>query len=64
VSVYRVTYGGCLPGKDVRLFVVEGGGHEWPGATWAQHFVDISASEATIEFAVRHSRTPPAGSQP
>jgi polyhydroxybutyrate depolymerase len=57
VRVYRVTYDGCSPGKDVRLFIVEGGGHEWPGATWAQPVVDFKASEAVIEFSALHSRT-------
>jgi polyhydroxybutyrate depolymerase len=34
--VEKVTYGGCADGADVTLYVVEGGGHTWPGstATW------------------------------
>ncbi len=57
LSVTRVTYGGCQPGRDVRFYLVEGMGHEWPGATWAQTSVDINASEVVLEFASRHSRT-------
>ncbi len=31
--VEKVTYGGCADGADVTLYVVEGGGHTWPGST-------------------------------
>jgi len=60
VTVYRIDYGGCVPGTDVRFFLVEGGGHTWPGATWDPSIVSFSASAAVMEFAAAHSRAPAA----
>jgi polyhydroxybutyrate depolymerase len=44
------SYGGCRNGADVRLYVVEGGGHTWPGANldvaWlgeTTHSIDATA---------------------
>jgi polyhydroxybutyrate depolymerase len=64
LHVTRVSYRGCKANADVVLYVIEGGGHTWPGstATWdpALGVVtdEISASELLWEFG-RHRRSHP-----
>ena len=46
---------GCAPGGDVRLYIVEGGGHTWPGArvglsSLGETTKDIDATEVIWDF--------------
>jgi polyhydroxybutyrate depolymerase len=43
-NVEKVTYSGCTDGADVTLYVVEGGGHTWPGGTasWPEEFGSVT----------------------
>jgi polyhydroxybutyrate depolymerase len=57
-GVKRVSYGGCTDGADVQLYVVDGGGHTWPGSSVERppelttH--EISASELMWKFFRAH----------
>lgn len=57
-EVRLVAYGGCADGADVRLYVVDGGGHTWPGSgdeRSPEHTTqDISASDLMWEFFQAH----------
>lgn len=49
------TWSGCKPRGDVRLYVVNGGGHTWPGARPTGGFLgettrDVDASEVIWQF--------------
>ena len=56
-TVVRDTYVGC----DLILYTIEGGGHTWPGSSFAFDPVfgttsrEINASEVIVEFMLRHS---------
>ena len=52
-DVVLESYGGCKDGADVQLYVVEGGGHTWPGARstsrgWAYTTHSIDATELVV----------------
>lgn len=57
-QVKRVSYGGCTNGADVQVYVVDGGGHTWPGSSVERppelttH--DINASELMWKFFAAH----------
>jgi polyhydroxybutyrate depolymerase len=57
-EVRLVTYGGCTDGADVQLYIVEGGGHTWPGSHVErppEHTTqDISASDLMWRFFEAH----------
>jgi len=57
-EVRLIRYGACSDGADVQLYVVEGGGHTWPGSSderRQQHTThDIDASELMWEFFRAH----------
>jgi len=61
-EVRLVTYGGCTDGADVQLYIVDGGGHTWPGSRVERppelttH--DISASELMWKFFQAHPMRP------
>ncbi|GAB2968848.1 PHB depolymerase family esterase [Streptomyces pseudoechinosporeus] len=58
--VSRVTYSACSRGADVMMYVVDGGGHTWPGSTgvWPPYLGtvthEISANELMWRFFLRH----------
>ncbi len=52
-------YGGCAEGADVQLYVIEGGGHTWPGASRNVAMLgsttqSISATEIAWRFFSEH----------
>lgn len=54
-------YGSCSGGVDVELYVVNGGGHRWPGSEGSggrlgRTTQDVSASELLVDFFLRHRR--------
>ncbi len=51
-NVGRVRYQGCDQDATVELYVIEGGGHVWPGALGATQ--EISATELMWEFFQAH----------
>jgi polyhydroxybutyrate depolymerase len=57
-SVRLVRYTGCDEGASVELYVVEGGGHTWPGALDLQRLGatthEISATDLIWEFFAAH----------
>jgi polyhydroxybutyrate depolymerase len=56
-EVRLVTYGGCTDGADVQLYIVDGGGHTWPGSQVerAEHTThDIRASDLMWTFFQAH----------
>jgi polyhydroxybutyrate depolymerase len=57
-EVRLVKYGGCTDGADVALYVIDGGGHTWPGSGEErpeQHTThDIRASELMWKFFESH----------
>lgn len=60
-TVSMTTYGPGKEGAEVILYVIEGGGHTWPGRTSTVHLPglgkstkDISASDLIWEFFQRH----------
>jgi polyhydroxybutyrate depolymerase len=57
-EVRLVTYGGCTGDADVQLYIVDGGGHTWPGSTVERPpeltTRDISASELMWKFFRAH----------
>jgi polyhydroxybutyrate depolymerase len=59
--VMRESYSGCTGGADVVLYVVDGGGHTWPGAEDDAGGVgptthEISANEIIWAFFTAHAR--------
>jgi polyhydroxybutyrate depolymerase len=60
--VRREHYTGCTGSAEVIFYVVEGGGHTWPGSPLAfdpevgAHSRDIVAQEIIVDFFLRHSR--------
>jgi polyhydroxybutyrate depolymerase len=59
MTVTRKTYGPGKNGSEVILFVVEGGGHTWPGREpriqrLGKSTKDISANDLMWEFFKRH----------
>jgi polyhydroxybutyrate depolymerase len=61
LRVTRKRYGGGKEGSEVVLYVVEGGGHTWPGRTWSLPMLgkttrSISANDLMWEFFRRHAR--------
>jgi len=61
-TVERKTYGPGKEGAEVILFVINGGGHTWPGRKWPVPWLgkttkDISASDLMWEFFKRHPMT-------
>ena len=63
-TVRKENYLQCAGGTDVILYVVEGGGHTWPGGPGpfpefaGRTSRDISASEEIVKFFGRHARDP------
>jgi polyhydroxybutyrate depolymerase len=60
-DVVLESYGGCSDGADVHLYVIEGGGHTWPGATrniaaLGTTTQSISATELAWSFFTGHPR--------
>ena len=57
-EVRLVKYGGCTNGAEVQLYVVDGGGHTWPGSHDERPSEyttnDISASDLMWEFFQAH----------
>jgi polyhydroxybutyrate depolymerase len=58
-TVERKTYGPGKGGGEVILFVINGGGHTWPGRKWPVPWLgkttkDISANDLMWEFFKRH----------
>jgi polyhydroxybutyrate depolymerase len=59
-SVTRKTYGPGRVGAEVVLFVIEGGGHTWPGRTprikyLGKSTTNISANDLMWEFFEKHA---------
>ena len=59
VKVLRQEYGKGKDGSEVVLYVIEGGGHTWPGSTLSPPFLglstnNISANEIMWEFFKKH----------
>jgi polyhydroxybutyrate depolymerase len=63
-NVRRLAYTNCAENADVILYIVEGGGHTWPGGTALPKWIvgpttrEISASRVMWEFFVQHPRAP------
>ena len=61
-EVRLVTYGGCTNGADVQVYIVDGGGHTWPGSKierLPEHTTqDISASDLMWKFFKAHPMRP------
>ncbi|HLF70641.1 MAG TPA: PHB depolymerase family esterase [Dehalococcoidia bacterium] len=60
-DVVLESYGGCSNGADVQLYVIEGGGHTWPGAGVEVNALgktthSIDASELIWSFFATHPR--------
>ena len=58
-TVERKTYGPGKEGAEVILYVINGGGHTWPGRKWPVPWLgktttDISANDLMWEFFKRH----------
>lgn len=57
-SVEARRYGGCRGGGEVIFYIIQGGGHTWPGGPWipwlGRATRDIDASELLWEFFTRH----------
>jgi polyhydroxybutyrate depolymerase len=58
-TVRQEIYGPGKEGTEVVLFIVEGGGHTWPGRQWPIPWLgkttrDISANDLTWEFFQKH----------
>jgi polyhydroxybutyrate depolymerase len=58
-TVERKTYGPGKEGTEVILYVINGGGHTWPGRKWPVPWLgktthDISANDLMWEFFKRH----------
>jgi polyhydroxybutyrate depolymerase len=58
-TVSRRTYRNCRAGTEVVLYIINGGGHAWPGHPVAQRLLgrstrDISATDVMWEFFRRH----------
>ncbi len=58
-SILHRVYGGCAPGSDVELYIIEGGEHAWPGgeavsAAVGQPNTEISASSLMWAFFAAH----------
>jgi polyhydroxybutyrate depolymerase len=58
-TVQRKTYGPGKDGAEVILFVINGGGHTWPGREIGQRLLgkstkNISANDLMWEFFKRH----------
>lgn len=61
-NVERKTYGPGKAGAEVILYIINGGGHTWPGRKWPVPWLgkttkDISASDLMWEFFKRHPMT-------
>lgn len=61
--VVRRSWRGCRGGADVDFYVVEGGGHTWPGTKAKVSFLgrtatDVSAVDVLADFFARHPRRP------
>lgn len=58
-----LNYGGCRDGSDVVLYIVEGGGHTWPGAVDVPRLgattQEIRATDTLWAFFASHSRAGP-----
>ena len=60
--VHRKAYGDCRDDADVHLYVVEGGGHTWPGGEALPRFIaghttdEIDATRTMWNFFQAHSR--------
>jgi polyhydroxybutyrate depolymerase len=59
-TVSRKTFSACQGGAEVVLYVIEGGGHNWPGQPARLGFLgkstnDISANDVIWDFFQRHS---------
>jgi polyhydroxybutyrate depolymerase len=63
MTVTRKTYGPGKAGSEVILFIIEGGGHTWPGREpqierLGKSTRDISANDRMWEFFRKHPRSP------
>lgn len=54
VVVRREAHDGCAEGSEVSLYLLDGGGHGWPGASGAR--ADAPASETIVAFFRGHVR--------
>jgi polyhydroxybutyrate depolymerase len=62
-TVSRRTYRNCREGSEVILYIVNGGGHAWPGHPVAERLLgrstrDISATDVMWEFFRHHQQKP------
>jgi polyhydroxybutyrate depolymerase len=59
-DIVFVTYDGCRDKADVHLYIVEGGGHSWPGAPAVEILgrttQSINATELMWRFFAEHSK--------
>ena len=62
-TIDAVTYSGCAAGTEVRGYVVNGGGHTWPGgvqylpaALIGKTTHNLNASDLIWEFFSKHQR--------
>lgn len=63
-AVKKHDWGGCAKGSDLQAYIIEGGGHRWPGGTdvpSGQNIgamtQDIDATELMWQFFVKHPRS-------
>jgi polyhydroxybutyrate depolymerase len=61
LQIKRMSYGPGRDGAEVVLYVIEGGGHTWPGRRMPGSFLgasplDLSASDLIWEFFARHPK--------
>jgi polyhydroxybutyrate depolymerase len=61
LKIVRKEWTGCQPRGEIVLYVVEGGGHTWPGMSFHAKFLgattfNISANDLMWEFFQKHAR--------
>ena len=59
LKVIRNDYGKCKDGAEIVLYVIETGGHTWPGSNLAPAFLgpstmNVSANDVMWEFFQKH----------
>jgi len=60
--VRRSEYPGCMHGRELVLYTIEGGGHTWPGGPSVARLVvgrvsrDIDATSTIWDFFQRHPK--------
>jgi polyhydroxybutyrate depolymerase len=61
-SVERRSYPGCKPGIEVVLYVIEGGGHSWPGRPARERLLGVATRQiSATEVMWQHFRDKKAG---